>query len=140
MSTAYHVDPEYEVVLYRPAGRFTESDFIALLRAAWSDPIREPHFAHVWLTHAVDELAMDATVIPMYRDLLAAHDEQITTGKVAVVTTRALTRRFASMVIQVGRRHRGTFRIFEAVDAAAEWTGVPVEVLTKGPDADWTSP
>lgn len=140
MACAYFIDPEHELVLYRPTGRFTESDFMSVSRAVWSDPARKPHFAHVWKAQGIDELVMKASILPMYRDFLATHEEQKTVGKIAVITKRSITRTFASMLIHVGNFDRSTFQTFDDVEAAAQWINLPVEVLTDIPDREWTEP
>jgi hypothetical protein len=138
MACAYCVDPGDELVLFRPTGRFTETNFIALCRAAYDDSRRRSHFAHVWDTRAIDELIMDATVISMYRELLVEKADRVTEGKVAVIATRALTRTFASMLIQVSKDHPATFRLFGQVEAAAEWVGVSTSALIGMSERDWT--
>lgn len=138
MAHAYRVEAEDALVLFRPTGRFNETDFIDLSRAAYDDPRRKPHFAHVWDTRAIDELVMDADVISMYRNLLTENADRITQGKVAVIATRGLTRTFASMLIQVSTDHPATFRLFEHGEAAAAWIGIPESDLTNVPDHGWT--
>jgi hypothetical protein len=140
MTCAYHVNPEHQLVIFRPTGQFTETTFIDLCRAAYTDPTREPHFAHVWDTRNIDELVMDVDVIPMYRTLLEEHQNQITEGKVAIVTTRIVTQTFASMLIQVDHRGPATFQLFEAMEAAAEWVGLPMQALEDIPESQWTVP
>jgi hypothetical protein len=134
----YHVNVDHSIVLLYPVGRFTERDLILLLRAVLNDDRRTPQFNHVWDTRDIDELVMDVEVISMYRDLLMEHEGRITRGKIAIVATRTLTRTFASMLIQVRRKHPGSFRLFEGMEAVAEWVGVPPSVLTSVPDRDWT--
>lgn len=138
MACAYHVNPEHEFVLLRPTGEFTESEFLALTRAVWSHPDREPHFSHVWETRPIDKLVMNASVIPMYRDFLDEHEGQETVGKVAIVTTRALIRTFALMIVQIGHLDRLTLRPFSDMATAAEWVHLPLDVLTVIPDDQWT--
>jgi hypothetical protein len=138
MACAYHVNPEHEFVLLRPTGTFTESEFIALSRAVWTHPDREPHFHHVWDTRPIDELVMNASVISMYRDFRSEHEEQETVGKVAIVTTRALIRTFALMIVQVGHLDRLTLRPFSDMETAAEWVHLPLSVLTEIPEDEWT--
>jgi hypothetical protein len=134
----YHVNVDHSIVLLRPVGRFTEHDLIILLRTVLDDARRTPQFNHVWDTRDIEELVMDADVISMYRDLLTDHEDRITRGKIAIVATRTLTRTFASMLIQVSRKHPGVFRLFEGMEAVAEWVGVPTSSLTSIPESDWT--
>jgi hypothetical protein len=133
----YHVDADHSVVLFRPTGQFTEHDLIALIEAALDDPRRTPQFVHVWDTRDIDELVMDADVITMYRTFLDENAARITQEKVAIVATRTLTRTFASMLAQVSGQHPATFRLFDDLEAAAGWVGVPSPVLTDVPDHDW---
>jgi len=134
----YHVNVEHAFVLFRPTGRFAERDLIHLIQTVLEDPRRTPQFTHVWDTRDIDELVMDADVISMYRDLLTEKEDRITRGKIAIVATRTLTRTFASMLIQVSRKHPGVFRLFEGMEAVAEWVGVPTSSLTSIPESDWT--
>jgi len=76
MSSTYYVDPDRDLVLVRPTGRFTETVLIELCRAIYDDPDREPHFSTVWDARAIDELVMGAEVIPMYRAFLAENAER----------------------------------------------------------------
>lgn len=137
MACAYHVDAEHELILIRPTGRFEGGDFVDLCRAVYEDDRRDPGFAHVWDTRAVDELVMDADVIPKYREFLAEYEAQATEGKVPILATRAVTRTFASMIVQVSKERPATFRLFDDVDAVAEWVGVPASALTHVSDGEW---
>lgn len=130
MACSYRVDPEHQLVLFRPSGQFTERDFIALCRAAYAHPDRTPQCAHVWDTRFIDELVMNANVIPMYRDFLAENRTRITEDKVAVIATRPMTETFASMLVQIGEHESATFRLFDSLEAAAEWLDRPVEALS----------
>lgn len=135
---AYHIDVDHDFVLFRPTGQFTERDLINLIQAAFEDPRRSPDFTHVWDTQAIDELVMDADVISMYRNLLDENADRITEDKVAVIASRAVTRTFASMLIQVSKEHPATFQLFERMEGAADWIEVPTSALTAIPDRDWT--
>ena len=135
---AYHINLHHNFVLFRPTGQFTERDLIDLMQAAFDDPRRSPTFAHVWDTQAIDELVMDADVISMYKNLLDDSADQVTEEKVAVIASRAVTRTFASMLIQVSTQHPATFELFERAEGAADWIGVPVSALTAISDHDWT--
>jgi hypothetical protein len=134
----YHVNAEHTVVLLRPTGRFTEDDLVDLIQTVLTDPRRRPAFNHVWDTRDIDELVMDADVIPMYRTLLDKKADRIAQEKVAIVATRPLTRTFSAMLAQVSRRHPAAFQLFETLEAAAGWVGVPAPVLIDVPDDDWT--
>jgi hypothetical protein len=140
MARTYCVDPEHQLVLLRPTGRFTERDFIALCRAAYAHPDRTPQYAHVWDTRFIDELVMDVDVISMFRDFLADTEARATEGKVAVITTRVMTETFASMLIQIGEQRPATFQLFTTVPAAAEWLELPAEALADDPDRPWLEP
>ena len=140
MPLAFHVAPEYQLVLFRPIGRLTESDFITLCRAAYTHPDRSPDFVHFWDTRAIDELVMNVSVIPMYRNFLAEHEHQITTGRVAVVSGRSMTRTFAFMLANAAKRMQATIRLFDDVETAADWVDLPPDALTNVPDAQWTKP
>jgi len=130
MACSYRVDPEHRLVLFRPSGRFTESDFLDLCRAAYEHPERTPQFAHVWDARFIDELVMNANVIPLYREFLAENKPRITEDQVAVIATRPMTETFASMLVQIGEHQSATFRLFSTPEAAAEWLGRPVEALS----------
>jgi len=133
MSSAYHIDPEHNLVLVRPAGRFTETAFIQLCRTIYDDPDRRPHFSSIWDARAIDELVMDAEVIPMYRAFLAENADRVTQGQVAIVTDREIATTFASMLIQVGKNRVGAYEIFSSLASAAAWMGVPPEALSNPP-------
>lgn len=135
---AYHINLDHNFVLFRPTGQFTERDLIDLIQAVFEDPRRNPSFVHVWDTQAIDELVMDADVISMYRNLLDDNADRITEEKVAVIASRAVTRTFASMLIQVSKQHPATFQLFERAEVAADWVGIPASALTAVPDQDWT--
>ncbi|HKL88306.1 MAG TPA: hypothetical protein VJ884_04810 [Salinibacter sp.] len=140
MACAFHVNPDHQFVLLRPAGEFTESEFIALSKAVWTHPDREPHFTHLWDTRPIEKLVMNASVIPMYRTFRAEHEEQETVGKVAIVTTRPNVRTFALMIVQIGKLDRLTLQPFSNMEAAAGWADLPLRVLTEIPDAQWITP
>jgi len=124
MPSAYHIDPEHNLVLVRPAGRFTETAFIQLCRTLYDDPDRSPYYSVIWDVRAIDELVMDAAVIPMYRDFLAENADRLTQGPVAIVTDREIATTFASMLIEVGKNRVGAYEIFSSLASAAAWVGV----------------
>ncbi len=138
MSSSYHLNAEHALVLIRATGRFTESDLETLLRSVYDDPRHTPRFNHLWDSRAIDELVVDVDVIDTYRELLDEYEDQMSRGKVAVVAARTLTRTFASMLIQVGAKHPATFRVFDDMEGAAGWIGVPMSVTTDVPGHDWT--
>ena len=133
MPSTYHVDPEQELILVRPTGRFTEEEFIQLCRALYDDPDREPQFAVIWDTRDIDELVMDADVIPEYKSFLRENEDRLTQGPIAIIADRALTRTFASMLTQVGNKHVGAYEIFSTPDEAAQWIGLPDTALSDLP-------
>jgi hypothetical protein len=135
---AYHINVDHAFVLFRPTGQFTECDLINLIQAVFDDPRRSPTFTHVWDTRAIDKLVMDADVISMYRNLIDENVDRIPEEKVAVVASRAVTRTFASMLIQVSKEHPATFQLFERLEGAADWIGVPPAALTTVADDTWT--
>jgi hypothetical protein len=132
MST-YAVDPHFGFVLVRPAGRFTEEAFIELCRAVYDDPDRQPHYSAIWDARGIDELVMDADVIPMYKRFLRENAHRVTQGQVAIVSDRELATTFASMLIEVGRSRVGAFELFETLDAAARWIGIPPQAIADLP-------
>lgn len=138
MACAYHVNAGHDLVLFRPNGRFGGDDFIALCRAAYDDPRRTPQFSHVWDTRSIDELVMEVDVISTYRAFLSENQERLTEEKVAIIATRAMTRTFASMLVQVSKQSPATFQLFNSVQAAADWIGVPGTALTGVPEQDWS--
>jgi len=133
MPSAYHIDPEQAFILVRPTGRVTEQTFIQLCRAFYNDPDRAPEFSVIWDTRDIDELVMDADVIPNYKAFLRENEDRLTQGPIAIVADRALTTTFASMLIQVGNERVGTYEMFTTLEAAAEWIGVPSAALTDLP-------
>jgi len=138
MNSFYHLNTEHKIVIFRSPGRYTESDFINLLRGAYDDPRHTPQYDHIWDSRSIEELVVDVEVIDLYRDLLKEYEGQISQGKVAVIAVRTLTRTFSSMLAEVGTEHPATFRMFDDVEATAEWVGVPVSVITNVPDDGWT--
>lgn len=141
MSYVYHVDSEYGLVVIRPAGRFTGDQLIDIFRDVLQNPDREPDYDHVWDTSALKTLVVDVEVIDMYRSVLDKHAEQIGNGRVAVVARRETTRTLATMLFSVGEEDQGreTQRIFESLEQAADWLGLPVSVLVRIPDDQWIS-
>jgi hypothetical protein len=133
MPPTYYVDPDRRLVLTRPTGRFTETTLIALCQAIYDDPDREPQFSTVWDVREVDELVMDASVIPMYRAFLAENAGRITQGQIAVITDREMATTFASMLIEIGRAKVGAYEIFSDLPSAATWLDVPTEALSDPP-------
>lgn len=138
MGSFYHFNADHALVFFRSTGRFTEHDFINLLRAAYDDPRHTPNFSHVWDSRDVEELVVDPNVINMYRDLLNEYESQIAREKIAIVAVRTITRTFSSMLARVGTGHPATFQLFDDLEAAAEWVGVPASVLTEVPGQAWT--
>lgn len=138
MNCAYHVSVDQAAVLFRPAGRFTEVEFIQLLRVALADPRRSRQFAHIWDTREIDELVMDSDVISMYRTLLNENVDRLAQEKVAIIAKRPLTRTFSSMLARVSPRHPAVFQLFETMESAADWVGVSASALTNIPAQDWT--
>ena len=133
MPSTYHVDPEQELILVRPTGRFTEEEFIQLCRALYDDPDRTPQFAVIWDTRAVDELVMDADVIPEYKTFLRENEDRLTQGPIAIIADRALTKTFASMLTQVGREHVGACEVVSTPEEAARGVDLPDTALSNLP-------
>lgn len=133
METAYHVDPQRELILVRPTGRFSETTFIELCRAIYDDPEREPHFSALWDTRAIDELIMDASVIPMYKNFLSENEHRVAEGRIAIVTDKGMAETFAKMLTEVVEAPAPTYRVFHGVEPAAEWLGVSAEELAEYP-------
>jgi hypothetical protein len=133
MPSTYHVDPEQELILVRPTGRFTETAFIQLCRALYDDPDREPSFSVIWDTRDIDELVMDADVIPEYKTFLRENEDRLTQGPIAIIADRALTKTFASMITQVGNELVGACEIVSTPDEAAQWLDIPNSALSDLP-------
>lgn len=129
MPSTYHVDPEQEFIFVRPTGRFTDKAFIQLCRVLYDDPDREPRFAVIWDTRDIDELVMDADVIPEYKAFLRENEDRLTQGPIAIIADRALTTTFASMLTQVGKKYVGKYEIVSTPEEATRWIGLPNAAL-----------
>lgn len=138
MAYAYCIDRRYSVVVVRPSGQFTESQFIELLRAMYNDPDRDPSFCHVWDTRSIHELTMDVDVIPRYKAFLGEHEEEVVGGQVAIIATHATTRLFATMLMEINERETTqTVQLFADVESAAEWLDVPEQTISDVPEDRW---
>lgn len=130
MPSPYHIDPEHELILVRPTGRVNEDTFLQLCRALYDDSTRDPQFSVVWDTRSVDELVMDADIIPDFKAFLRENEHRLTQGPVAIVAERPLTRTFASMLIQVGKEYVGPYEIVSSLEEAARQIGVAEAALS----------
>jgi hypothetical protein len=138
MSYSFYVNNEYEFVLIRPWGEFTEDEFIDVSRAFYNHPTREPDFAHIWDTQSIDRLVMDANVIDMYRAFLAENSDRSSSDRVAIIATRTMVETLSRMLAELNRQQTNQeISFFNDLASAASWLGLPLEVLTDIPASAW---
>jgi hypothetical protein len=135
MSSTYHIDPDRGLILVRLASTLTEATFLDTCRAVYNDPERDPAFSTVWDGRSIDEIAVGASIIPMYKEFLQENTDRLTRNRVALIANRDVVATFASMLAEISKTHVAQHKLFESMEAAAEWVDVPAEVLSNYPDS-----
>lgn len=95
----------------------------------------------VWDTCAITRLDVAPSDLPAYKQLLHRHRHQLGQDeRVAVIASEELEQVMAEMFIAVARStKKRPHRIVASLEAAAEWTGLPVDVL-RLPDHAFVEP